>query len=137
MNLHSPITEEWLKEVGFRWYQFDRQPNKQWLLWLGDCLWDDKRWCFTRCEDLGIELAYNQPRDDWFCWLRAGSAGGCHRFVYIRDLRACGDVIRLIVALTDADWRPENHLNGSVLRQEHADYRRMVAAHLELEGKPG
>jgi hypothetical protein len=28
----EPITEEWLKAVGFRWRQIDRQPSKQWLL---------------------------------------------------------------------------------------------------------
>lgn len=31
----DPITEEWLKSVGFKWHQFDRQPDKHWLLWLG------------------------------------------------------------------------------------------------------
>jgi len=29
------LTEEWLKRVGFKWHQLDRQPDKHWLLWLG------------------------------------------------------------------------------------------------------
>ncbi len=33
------ITEDWLYAVGFRWHQLDRQPNKQWLLWLGNAIW--------------------------------------------------------------------------------------------------
>lgn len=36
--LNNPITEEWLKSVGFKWHQLDRRPEKQWLLWLGDAL---------------------------------------------------------------------------------------------------
>lgn len=44
------ITEEWLKSVGFKWHQFDRQAVKEWLLWLGDvCDPGD-------AEALGIEL---------------------------------------------------------------------------------
>jgi hypothetical protein len=45
------ITEEWLKEAGFKWHQLDRQPDKQWLLWLGRAI-DDADF-----EDLGIEVS--------------------------------------------------------------------------------
>ena len=34
-DIDLPLTEEWLKENGFKWHQFDRQPDKHWLLWLG------------------------------------------------------------------------------------------------------
>jgi hypothetical protein len=44
MTLLEPITEEWLREVGFRWYQFDLQPDKQWLLWLGTALAEPGGW---------------------------------------------------------------------------------------------
>lgn len=30
-----PLTEEWLRQAGFRWDQLDRQPTKQWTLWMG------------------------------------------------------------------------------------------------------
>lgn len=48
----DPITDEWLKSVGFKWHQFDRQPGK---LWLGGGL--KEKPCLTSYEDIGIELA--------------------------------------------------------------------------------
>src|SRR5579885_196517 len=53
--LRVPITEEWLKSIGFRWHQFDRQPDRHWLLWLGGAIGDGA--AFTSYEDLGIEVA--------------------------------------------------------------------------------
>lgn len=133
MSLHIPITEDWLKEIGFRWHQFDRQPNKQWLLWLGDCLREADGWGFTSYEDLGIELAYNKPSDDWFCWLRSDAAGRYHRFLHIRHIKVRGDVIQLIVALTGFDWLPANHIDGCVLKPEHAESRRREAERLDQQ----
>jgi hypothetical protein len=46
-----PITEEWLKLVGFRWHQLERQPSRHWLLWLGGALDDGT---VPAVEDLGI-----------------------------------------------------------------------------------
>jgi hypothetical protein len=112
--LNDPITEEWLKSVGFKWHQFDRQPDKQWLLWLGD---------FTSSgdtQDLGIELAPGRD-GTWFCWLRSDCSHRYSRFLHIRYLKVCGEVIRLIVALTDSDWRPENHIGGAAMTQKRAD----------------
>ena len=131
MSLREPITEEWLREVGFRWHQFDRQPNKQWLLWLGDCLREGEGWCFTGTEDLGLELAYNKPSDNWFCWLRSDAAHRYHRFIHVRHLKVRGDVIQLVVALTGFEWIPANHMNGCVLRPERADYYRREADRLD------
>jgi hypothetical protein len=103
--LNDPITEEWLKSVGFKWHQFDRQPDKQWLLWLGDP-------CAHDTQDIGIELA---PWKDgeWFCWLRSDTAHRYSRFLHVRHMRVVGDVIRLIVAITDQDWNPANHFHGA------------------------
>jgi hypothetical protein len=120
MTLLEPITEEWLREVGFRWYQFDLQPDKQWLLWLGTALAEPGGWNFTSYDELGIELAPNRD-GTWFYWLRSNSAGRYHRFIHVRHLRVRGDVIQLIVALTGLSWTPANHLNGCVYRQAHAD----------------
>jgi hypothetical protein len=54
-DLAEPITAEWLKEIGFRWHQLDRQPDKQWLLWIGEAVDQGKNVaCF---EDLGLELS--------------------------------------------------------------------------------
>lgn len=123
MSLRDPITVEWLKEVGFRWHQFDRQPDKHWLLWLGDALREGEGWGFSSYEDLGIELAPNRD-GTWFCWLRGDSAGRYLRFIHVRQLHERGEVIQLVVALTGMSWLPDNHINGCVLRPEHAEARR-------------
>ena len=115
MILNEPITEEWLKFVGFKWHQFDRQPEKQWLLWLGD---------FTDHGDtqaLGIELCSGARDEGWFCWLRSDSSSRYSRFLHVRHMKVKGDVIRLVVALTDSDWKPENHIGGSAMTQKRAD----------------
>lgn len=49
------ITEDWLKLVGFKWHEFERQNAKHWLLWLGGGL--RQKPSLTDYEDLGIELA--------------------------------------------------------------------------------
>jgi hypothetical protein len=125
MDLNTPITEDWLKSVGFKWHQFDRQPDKQWLLWLGD---------FTSpgdTQDLGIELAPNRDKD-WFCWLRSDTAHRYSRFLHVRHMKVRGEVIRLVVALTDGDWRPENHIYGSAMRPERAELIRKDWNRLDL-----
>jgi len=115
MILNEPITEEWLKSVGFKWHQFDRQPDKQWLLWLGD-------FCSPGAtEDLGIELAPGVSDGAWFCWLRSDCSSRYSRFLHIRHMKVKGDVIRLVVALTDSSWSPENHINGAAMTQKRAD----------------
>jgi hypothetical protein len=119
----EPITEDWLKSVGFKWHQFDRQPDKHWLLWLGGGL--RQKPSLTDYEDIGIELAANLPlRDDvaeWFCWLRSDCAGRYHRFIHLRHIVTRGDVIALVEAISGRPWMPENHFYGSLRSPEHAD----------------
>jgi hypothetical protein len=108
------ITAEWLKSVGFRWHQLDRQPTPHWLLWLGDATGDR----VTSFEDLGIELAAWTHDEEWLCWLRADTSARYHRFIHIRHLTTCDEVIALVVALTGQPWNPDNHYGGSVYRPE-------------------
>lgn len=115
MILNDPITEEWLKSVGFKWHQLHRQPDKQWLLWLGDHT--DR----GDTQALGIELAPGVSDGAWFCWLRSDTSQRYSRFLHIRHMKVIGDVIRLVVALTDSDWRPENHIGGAAMTQKRAD----------------
>ena len=105
----QPISEAWLKSAGFKWHQFDRQPDKHWLLWLGDAL---QR--FTSYEDLGIELAPNVPTDRsaWFCWLRDDSAGRYHRFIHIRTLHTVDELVALIEGIIGRRFDPANSLYG-------------------------
>jgi hypothetical protein len=120
--LNEPITEEWLREVGFKWHQFNRQPDKQWLLWLGDACRTGQS--FEGTEDIGIELAAG--RDGWwFCWLRSDCAHRYSRFLHVRHMRVRGDVIRLVVAITDQSWEPKNHRFGSCLKPDQAERARL------------
>jgi hypothetical protein len=118
------ITEEWLKSVGFKWHQFDRQPGKHWLLWLGGGL--KQRPSLTDYEDIGIELTANvPPRDgeppEWFCWFRSDCAGRYHRFIHVRHLTTTKDVIDLVQAISGRPWAPRNHLYGSLRSPESAE----------------
>lgn len=113
----QPITEEWLKQAGFKWHQFDRQSDKHWLLWLGDALHT-----FASYEDLGIELAPKVPGDAaaWFCWLRDDSAGRYHRFIHIRYLHTIDDLVALIEGIIGRRFDPANSLYGCHRTPEQA-----------------
>ena len=80
------ITQEWLRAVGFRWHQFDRQPGKQWLLWL-DCALVQPQGPHPFGEDLGIELTLGLDRSGrrmsrasrWTRRRIRGGSAGCVR----------------------------------------------------------
>lgn len=112
------ITEEWLKSVGFRWHQLDRQPDKQWLLWLGDAVRDGNG--FTSYEDLGVVVAPQCDGERWFCWVRSDAGGSYSRFLHIRYLRTQAELIRLCEALTGQQWDVSNHLYGSMRTPDQA-----------------
>jgi len=124
----EPITEDWLKANGFKWHQFDRQPDKHWLLWIGDCAG-----LFTSYEDLGIQVAPNVPTDPetWFCWLRDDSAGRYHRFIHLRHLRTTDELVAIIAALSGRPFDPANCLHGSLRTPEQA--ARIRAEHERLD----
>lgn len=123
----NPITEEWLKAVGFRWEQFHRQPEKQWVLWLGSAL--EESW--TDTQDLGLEICSGGIDGTWFCWLRADTSSRYHRFIHIRHIRFQCEVAALIEALTGQKWNIENHWYGSVLSSRRAEQTR--AEHNRLD----
>lgn len=123
----APITEDWLREAGFRWSQIELQPSRHWILWLGSCVncdADGKRSRVMDCEDLGVEVSAGGYRDDWFCWLRSDTAGLYHRFVHVRYLRFTDDLIRLVEGLTGQTWDPQNNWHGVMLHPVHAAQRR-------------
>jgi hypothetical protein len=121
----EPITEEWLKSVGFKWHQHSRQPDKHWLLWCGDAAG-----AFTSFEDIGIEVAptaYKNRNDEligdpekWFVWFRADTSGRYGRFLHVRHMRSRAELIKLVEAVTGQEWNPDNHLYGSVRTPEQA-----------------
>lgn len=115
------ICEEWLKTVGFKWHEFDRQNTKHWLLWLGDAVRGSG---MTSFEDIGIELAPVSGGVDWFCWLRSDTSHRYCRFIHIRHIRTRRDLEAMIYGLTGLEFIPENCFYGSMLTQEHADWHR-------------
>lgn len=121
------ISEGWLKANGFKWHQFDRQPDKHWLLWLG---WAVDDGMFTTFEDLGLELAPTLS-GKWFCWLRGDSAGRYHRFIHVRHLQETFEVVRLIEAMTGRAFKRENCMHGILRTQEQADRLRQERDRLD------
>lgn len=118
------ITEDWLREVGFKWHQLDRQPEKQWLLWVGSLCGRNSTF-----EDLGIELA---PSVDgtWFCWVRADTSSRYSRFLYVRHMTYRAEVMRLFEGLTGCPWNPSLHWGGSARTEKqmqwiHRDLQRL------------
>lgn len=117
------LSEDWLKQSGFRWHQLDRQPTKHWLLWLGACMADPGE-RFYSIEDFGIEVAQMVPVSDdrgWHCWLRADTAHLYSRLIHVRTVRTSSELIRIIEGLTGVDWNPSNNLYGAMHPAAGAD----------------
>lgn len=104
----TPITEEWLIEVGFKWHQVERQPAKHWVLWISRCL--------PGCcgDELGIEVTIQAGGSAWYCWLRSDVAVRYGRFIHLRMLVCQDELIRLAEGLTGQRWDPANHHYGQM-----------------------
>lgn len=111
-----PITEEWLKSIGFRWHQFDRQPDKHWLLWIGRAFEEDS----IDLEDIGLELA---PGYDgkWHCWFRSDAGGRYGRFLHVRYLRWQQDLIGLLEGIIGRRFDPAHVVYGGLRTAETAE----------------
>lgn len=125
------ITEEWLRSVGFKWHQLERQLTKHWLLWLGDAVREKNS--FTSYDDLGIVVTARSPTDtsQWYCWLRADYSGIMSRFIHVRHIHTQAELITLCEALTGQKWNPENNLYGSMRKPDHAKYLREESERLD------
>lgn len=136
------ITEDWLKSVGFKWSQLERQPNKHWILWLGGCREHGAMWHFTDAEDIGIEIAFgayagaDQPQE-WFCWFRGDTAGRYHRFIHVRHLKFQDEVAALVAAITGRHWKPANHFHGQALCDPCAERWRIERQRLDIRDREG
>lgn len=104
------ITEDWLRDCGFKWEQHERQPSKHWVLWIGLACVD---YDYTIMPDsLGIELANigRTPHDPdgrlWFCWIRNDIAGRYSRIIHVRHVFLQSEVESIISALIGrkVDW---------------------------------
>lgn len=123
----EPLSHEWLGEIGFKWHQGDRQPDKHWRLWLG---WAANPGHAT-LEDLGIEVSPLMDGERWFCWLLRGPHGG-DGFIHVRYLRTRGDLLELIEALTGRPWDRNLSRYGNLYTPEQA---RAAISALIWEGK--
>src|SRR5581483_2897613 len=83
------LTEAWLRAVGFRWSQDDRQPSKHWVLWIGGACVDASEkdvGKFQSSESLGIEVAKDNRCDWWYCCVRSDFASRYGRFLHVRHI---------------------------------------------------
>lgn len=127
MTNREQITEDWLRACGFKWEQLERQPSKHWVLWVADaCIDPIERRMFSSCNDLGVELAFNDVQDFqyWYCWLRADYAGRYSRFLHVRHMLYQDEVVKLIEAMTGREWQPADAMYGSLHSPEAAAYLR-------------
>jgi hypothetical protein len=131
--MDEPITEQWLREVGFKW---DRPfgVEKHWTLWMGGAV--SERPAYSS-EDLGVELSA-QADGSWFCWIRADYAGRYSRFVHVRYLRKQSELTALIAALTGFPFDAANCMYGSYHRPEVAarlreDYEKRLEVRMAKE----
>lgn len=136
------ITEDWLRSLGFKWDQVDRQPDKHWILWIGGAILEEReeqrphrRSFGASSEDLGIELEQNPTEYglEWFCWFRSDAAGRYHRFIHLRHLVYQDELIRLIEGLTGRDWSPGDIIYGELRRPGEAQRLREEHKRLDLQ----
>lgn len=123
------ITEDWLKKIGFRWHELERQNTKHWLLWIGHAHAENR--LFQTSQDLGIELAatgyYNQKGElvnsekGYNCWLRSDCASRYHRFIHIRYLKKKVDLLDMLNGLICRPFNPNECVYGSWHIPERAE----------------
>jgi len=111
------ITEDWLRDCGFKWEQHDLQPSKHWVLWIGSACLDYGR---TQSPDsLGIELAtVDTPLEGyqnlWYCWIRNDIAGRYARLIHVRYVYQQAEVESIVTALTGRAVNWKHSMYGSL-----------------------
>jgi hypothetical protein len=115
------ITEEWLKENGFKWHEVERS-GTHWLLWIGSAIAEKRTYGRTSSyDDFGIELSkFNDKQDVYGCFFRADYAGRYTRFIFCRDMWEPEHVTQLIEALTGFPFDKACAMYGSYRRPEQA-----------------
>lgn len=120
----TTITEEWLKEIGFKWFDHERS-EPHWLLWMGNVIAQERKFRVTSFEDFGLEISkFQRDENIWGVFFRADYAGRYTRFLYCRDVTEQEQLIKLIEALTDMPFDKQNVLYGNYYRPEQAAHFR-------------
>lgn len=124
------ITEDWLRETGFRWEQLDRQPTKHWVLWLDRAEPDA---CGMIDNDLGVEVAESTyHKGYWNCWIRSDVAGRYSKIIHVRPVYFQDELIRLFESLSGHRWNPGDVFYGRFRSPLAAD--RLRAASERIDG---
>lgn len=114
----GPLDEAWLKAMGFKWHQMERQPQKHWVLWLGSALPAGPS--FRDAQDLGIEVSRCSRDPEWHCWLRDDSGHRYSRFIHLRYIRTPRDLLHIVEAIIGTTFDPGNCWYGSLRTPDQA-----------------
>lgn len=124
------LTEDWLRDQGFKSSQQERQTWKHWSLYLG---WasGQKNACM---EDLIVEVTmawwhnhHGDPVGDteaWNCWLR----GMNNSLLHVRYIKTRGELLGLIEALTGRSWDRSLSYFGNLYHEGHRSWLEESAA---------
>lgn len=109
----TPLTDEWLSEVDFKWRQDERQPNKHWKLIIQVAsdefrCWEPTAIELQRCGWVGGSGHYIGDPDKWMLWV----TDRFDRTAYIRDICWQEEVRTLAEILSGRPWDPSTHLYG-------------------------
>ena len=112
MTDKTPITDEWLSLVNFKWRQFEQQPNKRWTLKLitfqqGSQNYDSAA---IEVQRSGWHSAsgYVGDPDLWMLWFR----DMFDRTAYLGEIRWQSDITALAEIIMGHPWNPKNHRSG-------------------------
>jgi hypothetical protein len=124
-NEMAEITEQWLKENGFKWHDVERG-GKHWLLWIGGAVTENRSFGRTSSfEDFGIELSKMRDGDSvWSLFYRADYAGRYSRFIFCRDVWETEHIEKMLEAITGFPYDKSCAMYGSYHRPEVAAYYR-------------
>lgn len=110
----TPITDDWLSSVDFKWRQDELQPNKHWKLALNTVGQQ-----FSNCiEQTTIEVQrsgwYNRNSEYvgdpelWMVWI----TDQFERTAFLGNFKTQEEIIQLAELITRREWKPENHIYG-------------------------
>ena len=109
----TPITDEWLSSVDFKWRQNERQPNKHWRLVCnietpGSRVIEQTSIELQRCGWRNGHGDYVGDPARWMLWV----TDTFERYAFIRNIEWQEEVIALGELITGRTWSPETHIYG-------------------------
>lgn len=109
----TPITDEWLSAVDFKWWQGERQPNKHYTL-ICNVIGQTSR-CIEptaievqRCGWIGGHGDYIGDPSRWMLWIK----DRFDRSVFLREIQWQEEIVLLAELITGRAWNPDTHIYG-------------------------